>query len=96
MDDVGFVGEMKPLGNRDQDLDLALERDLFAALDDLVQVLAGQELLDDVRRVVLDAEVVDRRDVAVVEVARELRFPEEAALDLGVVQLAGLGQRPSA
>src|SRR5262249_28207503 len=46
--------------------------------------------LDDVGNPVLDAEVVDRGDVLVVEVAGELRLAEEPMLDLLVVDLAGL------
>ena len=57
----------------------------------LVEVLAGEELLHDVGRPVLGhAEVVDRRDVRVVQVPGELRLAEEALLDLLLVALAGL------
>ena len=66
------------------------KRKRFGPLDHLVEVLARQEFLDDVGDPVLDAEIVDRRDVAVMKVAGQLRLPEEAALHLLVVQLAGL------
>ena len=82
------VGE--PVGDRHQDLDLPRHGDRVAALDLLVEVLAGQKLLDDVGDPVLHAEVVDRRDVAVMEVPRELGFAEKAVLDLVVVDLARL------
>ena len=90
VDDLRLVGVVEALGDRHQDLDLADDRNRIAALDLLVEVLAGQELLDDVGDPVLHAEVVDGGDVAVVEVAGELRFPEEPALDLLVVDGAGL------
>src|SRR5262249_45955393 len=88
--DVGVVRVGEPVGDRHQDLDLAGDQDRIAALDLLVEVLAGQELLNDVGDAVLDAEVVDRGDVAVVQVPGELGLAEEAVLDLVVVALAGL------
>ena len=88
--DVGVVRVGEAVGDRHQDLDLAGDRDRIAALDLLVEVLSGQELLDDVGDAVLDAEVVDRGDVAVVEVPGELGLAEETVLDLLVVDLTGL------
>src|SRR5664280_504229 len=58
---------------------------------DSVEVVAGEELLHDIGRAILgDAEVVDRRDVPVVQVSRELGLAEEAFLDFLFLALAGL------
>ena len=95
MDDVVLMRIVETLGDRDQDLDLARQGHRISALDHLVEILAVQELLDDVGDAVLDAKVVDGRDVAVMEGAGQLRLPKEPALDLLVVKLAGLdGDRP--
>src|SRR5687767_6685446 len=89
MDDSGGVRVSEAVRDGEEDFDLAPDRERLGALDLLVEVLAAQELLHDVGDPVLDAEVVDRRDVPVVEVSGELRLAEEPALDLFVVQLAG-------
>src|SRR5687767_1077058 len=95
MDDSGGVRVSEAVRDGEEDFDLAPDRERLGALDLLVEVLAAQELLHDVGDPVLDAEVVDRRDVPVVEVPGELRLAEEPALDLLVVQLAGFdGDRP--
>jgi hypothetical protein len=90
VDDRGVVRIAQSVGDGHQDLDLPGHRHRVAPLDLLVEVLAGQKLLDDVRDPVLDAEVVDRGDVPVVQVSGELGFAEETVLDLLVVDLAGL------
>jgi hypothetical protein len=74
MDDLPLVRVVEPVGNRHEDLDLPDHGDGLGPLDLLVEVLAGQELLDDVGDVVLDSEVVDRRDVPVVEISGQLRL----------------------
>ena len=90
VDDVPPMGVGQPLCHGHEDVDLARNRHRVAALDQFVQVLSAQKFLDDVRDAVFDPEVVDGRDVPVVEVAGELRLAEEPALDLLVVQLTGL------
>ena len=90
VDDPGRVGVGEAVRDRDQDFDLAENRQRLRAFDFLVEVFTREELLDDVGDPVFDSEVVNGRDVSVVEVAGKLRLPEEAALDLFVVQLARL------
>src|SRR5262249_44928362 len=90
VDDARRMSVPEAFRDRDEDLDLASEGHRFAALDLPVEVFAGQKLLDDVGNAVLDAEVVDGRDVAMMEVAGELGLAEKPVLDLVVVDLAGL------
>src|SRR5262249_1193581 len=92
VDDRVLVRVTESVGDRHQDLDSAGDGDLLGPFDDLVQVLPGQELLDDERDPVLDSEVVNGGDVAVVKIAGQLRLPEKAALDLLVIELAGFNR----
>ena len=58
MDDSRRVRVREPVGDGDQDLDLALGRQRIGALDLPVEVLSREELLNDIGNAVLDAEVV--------------------------------------
>ena len=68
VDDAVGVGELEPARDLDQVEELLREGEKVPALDLVVEILAGEVLLDDVGDPVLDTEVVDGDDVAVLEI----------------------------
>src|SRR6476646_7864295 len=79
MDDPGFVGGRKRVGDLDGDVQQTanVER---ASLDDSAQGLAVHQLGDDVRNTVIRAEIVDGNDVWMVQAAGGFSLLNEAAL----------------
>ena len=77
MDDTLCVRGGEPAGDPDGDLDRLPDRSLFQLVTNRRAV---QQLRDDVRRVVVGADVIDGKDIRVVERGRGaslLREPEE-------------------
>ena len=90
MHDALGVGVLEPARHLDEVEQLLGEGDDVLALDLAVEVLAREVLLDQVGDAVLDAEVVDGDDVAMLQVAGDLRLVEEAVADLLLFRAAGL------
>ena len=89
------VGEPEALGNLREVSQLGVEWNLLLARDLLREILSAQVLLDQVRGVVLETEVVDQGYVGMNQITRDLSFTEEATADVGVVSGAGLDRDPS-
>ena len=73
------------------------KRQRFAVVQAMIEILAGEELLNEVRNVrvalaerLLVAEVVEDRDVRMLDVSGDLRFAQEALLRFVVLGRAGL------
>jgi len=85
MNDPMLVGELESLTDLQQDRDdrprVVLED---TGLEELVEVVAGEKFLDQVRNLVLDPEIEHQGDVGVDQVADELSLAEEPLPDLGV------------
>src|SRR6185436_2901926 len=94
VDDAVTMRVLEPAGSLRQDVDALRRRQRLAARDDAVEVLAGEVFLHQVRNAVLDAEVVDGDDVAVLQVDGDLRLAEEAVADLRLLGAAGLDRHP--
>ena len=90
VDDAPRVRELEPARDLHQPEDLLRQRDVVAALDLAIEVLARQVLLDEVRDVRLEAELEDGDDVAVLQVAGDLGLAPEPLARLGVLHRAGL------
>ena len=89
MDDAGVVRMSEPIRDPDQDLDLLGQRQRLVRRE-LVEVLSRQEFADQVEDGALGADVVDRREVAVVEVARQLSLLKKTRTHVFVLGMAGL------
>jgi hypothetical protein len=90
MDDTLAVGVGETLGHLLQDLELARRRERLAPVHAVVEVLAGQVFLHQIRHRVLEAEVEDGDDVAVLEIAGDLGLAVEPLADVLRVGGAGL------
>ncbi len=90
MHDAARVRVLESAGDLHQVEELLRQAQELAALDLAIEILAGEVLLDEVGDAVLESEVVDRDDVAVVEIAGDLGLAHEALAGLGVLRGAGL------
>ena len=73
------------------DLDFVPQRERFAAFNDMLQVLAFEQLHDDKRQAVLLAEIVDRYDIGVTQPPGRGRFiPEPGEHRCVVIYRQGL------
>src|SRR5215472_8246657 len=79
----------QPVRDADQDLHSLQQRELLV-LDELVEVLARKELADEVENGALGPDVVDRRQIAMVEIARQPRLLKKTLANLGVWNVTGL------
>ncbi len=93
MHDPLAVGVLEAARDLEQVEQHAPQGERLPALDLAVQILAGQELLDQIRSLVLDPEVVDGGDVAVVEIAGDLRLAGEAEAHALLRRAAGLDRQ---
>ena len=84
VDDPALMSKLEALANLDQNRDDGVFVGYHIGLEQLVEVVSGEKLLDDVRDVALDPEVKDESDVAVDEVADELGLLLEALSHLVV------------
>ena len=84
MDDPGAVRATKPVSHLYHDADLLQQWHRFAACNDLVEILAFQQLHYNVRQAVIVAEIVDRDDVLVPEISSCRRFVLEARQELTI------------
>ena len=74
VDDTLRVGILEPSGDVNQVEQSFGLRHESAVTDLVVQVLARQELLNQERRPVFDAEIENADDIGVIELARDLGF----------------------
>ena len=83
MDDAGVVRGREPLGNLETDIEEPLQR--YTSPSHFVsQRRSVDELRHEIRRVLLDADVVNNEDVGVVQTACRDGFLREAPVALGV------------
>ncbi len=90
MHDTARVRVLQAAGDLHQVEELLRQAQELAALDLAIEVFAGQVLLDQIGNALLESEVVDRDDVAVVEIAGDLGLAHEALAGLGLLRGAGL------
>ena len=88
VDEALLVGEREPAGDLDRELERALHRQGADTADELLQILAGDELEDDERQAVMVSTVDHGDDVLVREAGDELRLAPEPVDDVL------LGQQP--
>ena len=90
MDHSAFVGGGHAIGNLERVVD-GLSHRQRPALDPLVQRFAFEDLSDDICELALDADVVDRDDVGMIQAAGRPRLLLESTPSIGILR-EGVGQ----